>query len=302
MREKSEVFEFNHPSGTIRHEFIKREISVQLSGETYYDLVTPFLYGGPVISDCQEDDKWDLVYEFTEAFEAYCREQRIVSEQVQFNPLASNAVDFAACYEVEYVGDTYGTNLKAFPDPIREEFTESCQKTIWKALEAGMEYAVTEPADLQRFVDFFRSLGGEVGLDIQLSGKKLVVAEALYKGQTVGMSLNFLDGSVLHTYLSAFLPAFEMLPVHVMRFGLTLWGKDKGLSLIHDGGMLFHPPIADIEAYKQQFAKHTSFKFCTGRKIWNEEAYHKLCAATGIGAGADAFPAYRVKEMGESRF
>jgi serine/alanine adding enzyme len=213
------------------------------------------------------------------------------------------------CYEVEYVDDTFGTNLSDFANPVNEEFSLSCQKTIWRSLEAGVEYRVAEDqGNLQRFSGFFHSNFVDrerfemksILEYIASAGNQTVIVEARYKGQTIGMSLNYSKENALHAYLSASLPAFDFLsPAYVMRFGLTLWGKENGFSLIHDGGLLMHQGIADVTSFKQQFAKHTSFKFCTGRKIWNEEAYLKLCAAAGIGTGADAFPAYRAKEAGE---
>ncbi|TWT03623.1 GNAT family N-acetyltransferase [Planomicrobium sp. CPCC 101079] len=301
-----EVFEFRSPSGTIRHMYIKREIPAAIEGETYYDLVTPFAYGGPVILDCEEDGEWDLVYEFVQAFDAYCKENRIVCEQVRFHPVAENAVDFMGCYETDWVGDTYGTNLKAFSDPVREEFSLSCQNMIWSALEAGVEYRVTaKPESLEEFTEFYTKAveGGEPGLGyFQECGnafhEQLVLVKAVYKEQVIGMSLNFLSAGVLHTHLAVAHPGFAYLnPVHVMRFGLTLWGKDNGASMIHDGGWLvMNGGIHNVDSFKRQFSKHTRFKWCIGRRIWDEEMYGKLCKAMEMGSGADSFPAYRIKE------
>lgn len=98
-----EVFEFSHSSGTIKHQFLKREIPVKVVGKTYYDLITPIHYGGPIISDSSEEDKWELIDEFQRAFQAYCEENNIISELVYFNPLLSNMADFVCCYEVEFI-------------------------------------------------------------------------------------------------------------------------------------------------------------------------------------------------------
>src|SRR5690606_2392074 len=96
-----EAFEFNHSTGRIKHQYFKREIPVKIDGKTYYDLTEPISFGGPIISDCNEEDKWELVDEFQRSFQAYCEENNIVSEIVYFNPLLSNVVDFVCCYEIE---------------------------------------------------------------------------------------------------------------------------------------------------------------------------------------------------------
>ncbi|MDN7244677.1 hypothetical protein [Planococcus shenhongbingii] len=103
---KLEVYEFRHSAGTVIHHFIKREIPVRIEGETYYDLITPDSYGGPIISECNEEDKWELVDEFERAFQNYCDENHIICETVSFDPLIANAIDFVCCYEVECIGET----------------------------------------------------------------------------------------------------------------------------------------------------------------------------------------------------
>lgn len=100
-----EVFEFCHLAGTVKHTFIKREIPVKIDGEIFYDLITPQTYGGPIIMDCSEDNKWELVDEFERAFQAYCEENNIICEFVRFDPILLNAVDFVCCYEVECIGE-----------------------------------------------------------------------------------------------------------------------------------------------------------------------------------------------------
>ncbi|TWT27766.1 GNAT family N-acetyltransferase [Planomicrobium sp. CPCC 101110] len=305
---KCEVFEYRSALGSVRHMYIKREIPADIDGEMYYDLVTPFAYGGPVIQDCKEDGEWDLVYEFIQAFDAYCKENRIVCEQVRFHPVAENVVDFIGCYETDWIGDTYGTNLEAFSDPVKEEFSVSCQNVIWRALEAGVEYRVTaKPDSMEKFAEFYTKAveGGEPDLEYFLEcgnafNEQLVLVEAIFKEQVIGMSLNFLSAGVLYTHLGVVHPGFAYLsPVHVMRFGLTLWGKENGASMIHDGGcIVMNGGIHNADSFKRQFSKHSSFKWCIGRRIWNEEIYEKLCKDMEIGSGADSFPAYRMNESG----
>ncbi|MDN7241674.1 GNAT family N-acetyltransferase [Planococcus sp. N028] len=296
------MFKFHNHLGAIRHIFMKREILIKINGETY----SPIAYGGPVITGCSRDYKWDLVYEFTLAFEAYCKENRIISEYVRFHPVAANASDFIGCYETEYVGNTYGTNLKAFPDPVQEEFSQSCQQTIWRALEAGVEYRVAvKPESLEDFANFYAQLVANGYADYgyflecgKLLKEQLVVVEALYKEQVIGMSLNFLSNGVIHTHLAVTHPAFDYFsPAHIMHFGLVLWGKENGVSLIHDGGwIVMNSHIDDLITFKKQFNKHTKFKLCIGRRIWDEEKYQKLCKAMEIGGDDDGFPAYRVEK------
>ncbi|MCR5303828.1 MAG: hypothetical protein K6E33_04635, partial [Lachnospiraceae bacterium] len=47
-----ETFDFDDPLGHVRHMFIKRQIK---AAPGFYDLVTPYGYGGPLITQCPEE-------------------------------------------------------------------------------------------------------------------------------------------------------------------------------------------------------------------------------------------------------
>lgn len=142
-----EAFEFNHSTGRIKHQFFKREIPVKIDGKTYYDLTTPFHYGGPIISDCTEEDKWELVDEFQRSFQAYCEENNIISELVYFNPAFSNMVDFVCCYEMELKEEAKLNHFDSKTDE-NNEYELYVGKKVWnpkvyekacKTVEVGMD-------------------------------------------------------------------------------------------------------------------------------------------------------------------
>ena len=68
------------------------------SDEKWYDFVTPYGYGGPLITEVEDGAKEQLVKAFYEEFSRYCAEQKIVSEFVRFHPIAQNALDFIEVY------------------------------------------------------------------------------------------------------------------------------------------------------------------------------------------------------------
>src|SRR6478735_1307981 len=98
---KAEIFNFNYKFGIIKNQFIKREIPIRINNEIYYDIVTPYGYGGPVIIKCEEN--------------------KIVSEFIRFHPILENAEDFTSVYDVKCIRKTLGTNLKDFEDPFQIE-------------------------------------------------------------------------------------------------------------------------------------------------------------------------------------
>lgn len=311
-----EVYEFNHEFGKVRHLFIKRKIPLPVDGQLYYDLVTPYGYGGPIITDCKEENKRALVNAFQIEFQKYCKENQIVSEFVRFHPILSNAADFEMCYELILRRHTTGTNLKDYEDPVCAEFSKSKQKSIKKALKAGVKFRITKnPTDLTAFKEIYYHTMDRKNADavyyfdddyfaklLNYLGKYILLVEVLYEEQVIGMGLNFVYGKMMHIHLSGTLEGYHHLsPAFVMRYALVLWGEENGIELIHEGGGRTKNPDDSLYVFKKQFGKNTDFKFFVSHKIWNEEIYERLCELAGVIGDTNVFPAYRTKIQEETK-
>lgn len=303
-----EVFEFKHPLGTVRNLFIKRQVSHSIGSEDYFDIVTPYGYGGPIISGCELENKAELIKAYQNAFQRYCTEQRIVGEFIRFHPILGNAYDFKPYYDVVYMRNTVGTNLKDFNDPVQAEFSKSTRKSIRKALREGIEYRVTvNPESLDKFKELYLLTMERIGADsyyyfddsyfsncLESFGDKIILVEALYEGQVIGAEMHFLYNNMIHTHLSGTLPDFNHLsPVYVMTYAIAEWGKANGAELIHAGGGKTNAPDDSLYLFKKKFGQNTEFEFYIGRKVWNEAVYAKLCAAANVSPDEEFFPAYR---------
>ena len=75
---RSETFHFKCPYGEMRNTFILRPVKWKLDGKSWYDIVTPYGYGGPLVIACNDIKK--LMAAYHEAFVAYCFENNIVCE------------------------------------------------------------------------------------------------------------------------------------------------------------------------------------------------------------------------------
>lgn len=307
---KCKIFEYNHLYGKVRHMFIKRAIPDRINGQTYYDIVTPYGYGGPIILECTPKNRRELVNEFHKSFAEYCVEERIVSEFIRFHPVLDNASDFIDIYDVLYMRPTVGTNLCAFDDPVAREFSKTAKKNVRKAMGEGVQYRVMEnPDNLDAFKDIYYTtmkrknaddyyFFGDEYFDSLLNafGNRMLITEATFNGETLGMALTFKYDKFLHTHLSGTYEQYHHLyPAYVMQFALTQWGKENGYHLLHDGGGLTNSPEDSLYMFKKQFSKHTKFPFHIGRKVWDREIYSALCDVTNADSESDFFPAYRNK-------
>lgn len=302
-------FNFIDELGTVYHQFIKRKIPIQHQNTEYYDLTTPYGYGGPTITELfVKGQKKELAARFCKAFNAYCIEHNIVSEFVRFHPLKCNAKDFTSCYEVHFRRHTTGITLKGFKNPVQEEFSSSTRKKIRKALREGVTYRVTaNPDNLDQFKDIYLKTMERIGADplyffddtyfsncLEHFGEELILVEALYASQVIGAELHFRSGPVIHTHLSGSLSEYNHLsPVYVMTYAIVLWAKERGVELIHSGGGLTTAPDDSLYLFKKKFGKNTEFSYYIGYKIWNEEIYRQLTDLTDSDSNTDFFPAYR---------
>jgi hypothetical protein len=305
---KCEVFEYKNVLGTVRHMFIKREIRTRIDSRVYYDLVTPYGYGGPLIINCVEGKQKELVQSFMSAFQDYCEENNVISEFVRFHPIFKNARYFGDYYNAEHVRNTIGTNLKDYSDPVLCEFSKSCRRNIRDALKRGITFEIIEnPESLYDFKEiYYSTMQRNNAVEyyyfddeyfencVKLLGRNIVLVKAIYQNTTIAMGLYFQYNKLIHIHLSGTLSAFlHLSPAYVLRYAITLWGKEHGYELIHHGGGRTDSCDDSLYLFKKQFGKNTELEFWVGKKIWNDEAYSVLCDAVGVDHDTSYFPAYR---------
>lgn len=306
---ESKFYEFSNEYGSITSLFIKRKIPISLaSGETYFDITTPYGYGGPMIQEVVKGKKQELVESFSEDFSKYCLENNIVSEFVRFHPVFENENFFKELYEVEYLRKTIGTNLEIYDDPFQEEFSKSARKNVRRSLRKGVSYEINEkPDSIDEFLDIYYSTMDRNEADnyyyfseeyfkscLELFPENILIVKALFEEETIAMGFYFVYKNFIHTHLSGTLSEhLKLSPAYVLRYALVEWGKENGYHLIHHGGATTNDENDGLLHFKKGFGQHTEFDFSVGRKIWNKDVYDKLCAEVNADKNSDFFPAYR---------
>ena len=304
---KTEHFVFECEYGSVSHTFIKRPIPQLVDGKQYYDLVTAYGYGGPVIMNlAQGAEKEQLLEAFYKAYAEYCARNQIVSEFVRFHPLFGNAEDFKSVFHVEYLRNTIGTDLKNHPDFMAEEYSRRCRKNINQALRKGITAEVIEaPESLKEFETIYyatmdRNNAAEYyyfeddyfAKCLQYYRNNILLVKAQYEGKTIAAGFYFIWNKTVHIHLSGTLSEYLFLsPAYILRYAVTQWAVEHGMEMIHHGGGRSNDPEDSLYKFKKQFGENTEFPFCVGKKIWNEEIYGKLSGGKKTLDGF--FPAYR---------
>lgn len=304
---KAERFVFESEIGTVIHQFMLREIP---DAEGFYDIVTPYGYGGPLITECN-GDRAVLAEAFGNAFGEYCKEKNIVSEFVRFHPVVDNQADFRNIYETIYLHHTVGTNIANHDDPVQEEFSKSCRKTIRQAQRKGVTCRITlAPENLDSFIPiYYDTMDRDKANDyyyfpeayfetcLRYYRDNIILIEAMLEDNIIAAGFYFVYNGILQAHLSGTLNEYlPYSPAYILKYETAVWAKENGVSVIHYGGGTSDNEDDPLFLFKKKFTKDAIFDFYVGKKIWNEQIYAELCEKKNIDRSTvDYFPQYRAK-------
>lgn len=296
-------------NGKIRNQFIKRQAPYLIDGEKYYDIVTPYGYGGPVILEAADKEK--LLAEYRERFGQYCKAEHIVCEFIRYHPIFRNFEDFGTVYDNSYSRHTVGTDLQSFEDPVQSEFGKSARREVRKAEKAGVTCTIHPHPDS---LDDFRRLYEETmdrngapamyyfpdgyyyALTHELRRWVLEIRAEL-AGEILASEIYFISGGLMHAHLLG--SSHKLLEIGggaILEAAAARWGRENGYRYIHHGGGRTSDPDDPLYLYKKKFGKHTEFDFYIGKKIWDPEMYDRIVAlrlADGEIQNPAFFPVYR---------
>lgn len=300
-------YEIKSRHGHITLGAIKREIDTPVDGERYYDLITPYGYGGPVIHECTNLKQ--LLSEFQECFTRYCRDNNIVSEFVRFNPLFQNQEPFREIYDVSYIRNTVGTDLECSEDTFQSEFCSTARRKVRKLLRNDkISCALTKGfEDIEEFLEIYNDtmtrqhatgfyyFDREYFYELKRQfGDDLFTTSVYYEDEIIAMGLYFISGNIIHDHLNGTRSKYlNFSPAYLLKYTAMNWAKENGFSVIHYGGGVSNSEEDSVLKFKKRFSNSTEFKFHIGRKIWNHKVYDRLCRMTGADTETDFFPAYR---------
>ena len=256
-----------------------------------YDIVTPYGYGGPIITECNDKEK--LLAQFEKNFTEYCTENNIVSEFIRFHPIFENALDFKGIYDVVYSRHTVGTNLKDYDDPVQAEFSKSLRREIRKAEKNGVTVrTILKPKDLSAFKKLYEETMDRNEADayyyfpdsyyeyiIKNLGKSVLEIQLIYENEIIASEMYFIEGDLMHAHLLG--SSQKMLDLDagvLLEATAARWGHEHGYRYIHHGGGRTSAEDDSLYTYKKKYGKNTEFDFYVGKKIWDREKYDELVA------------------------
>lgn len=308
-----EIFQYNSDIGSIKNIFIKREIPIVIDNKKYYDLITPYGYGGPIILDCKDEYKKDeLINGYYNEFKKFCIRNNVVSEFIRFHPINNNAKDFMKIHNVEYLRKTIGTNLKDYDDPIQSEFKKGCRREIRRAFNKGVNYRIQQsPDNLDTFKKMYlKTMDRNKATDyyyfddkyfddiLRSLKDKLLIIELIYENKIIASEMYFVYGGLIHAHLLGSLDEYLYLSAGcILEYAAVLWGKENGYDYIHHGGGRTSAEDDKLLRNKRKFGKNTEFDFYVGKNMWDKNKYNELVEIRSgekeFDKNTSFFPVYR---------
>ncbi len=300
-------YRFESEFGVITNLFLKRIVDIPGDdGKRFFDIITPYGYGGPVIHSTTNREK--LIAGYMADFAEYAERESIIAEFVRFHPMIGNGVVFREAYNAIYDRKTVGTTL-TYEDVIGTEFSKHRRKDIRRILKnPDIWYETDEnPATLDDFVEIYYSTMDRDGADdyyyfkpeyfremLRSFPDHITTGKVFLGDRLIAMGLYFRYGKYLHAHLSGTLSEYlEYSPAYILKYSLALYGHEKGYEVIHYGGGSSRSEDNSLYRFKREFGRNTEFDFYIAKKVWNDRVYRQICESVGADMNSEFFPAYR---------
>ena len=306
---RSETFSFSCSYGSIQNTFILRPIKWELDGKRWYDIVTPYGYGGPLVLECTDMEK--LMAEYRSAFAAYCMNNNIVCEFIRFH-LFDN-VDFRQNYYGETINmlDNVVVETDRDYEAIWMNYEHKVRKNVKKAKNSGLYMCIEQNLNhLDGFLDIYYST-----MDRNQASAYYYFNRGYFEDIARLLPGNYMyfhvmkDDVVVSTelvlcseeYAYSFLGGtnqeyYAMRPNDFLKDAIIQWCNQTGRKFFILGGG-YHKDDG-IYRYKRSFTKAPDVPFFVGRAILNKAVYDQLVELriaedAGFDPKSSYFPLYR---------
>lgn len=283
-----ELFYFNNGRTKAINVVMKRDIGTlayfrgKVEKETWFDLATPYGYGGFLIEG-------DDLEEVEEAYLEYGKKNHIVSEFVRFHPLLGNWEKVKGLYCTACLGKTVAvqTETKA---AVWSNMTSSNRNKVRKAKKNGLKtYWTRTPEIIEPFMELYEETmekaGAEAYYYFPRAFYESILEDLKYnalwfytelEGRMAAASIFLFKNGNMHYHLSASRREYQHLaPTNLLLYEAALWAVENGYKRLHLGGGLGAGEDA-LYKFKKGFNRGADCEFWVGKRIFDKERYDKL--------------------------
>lgn len=285
---------------------MKRDISdderfsEKLDKGKYFDLITPYGYGGWLI---EGDGSREALFS---AYEKWCQDNNVVSEFVRFHPVIENDRYSEGFYNVIKLGKTIAMDLTS-QDVIWANLTSKNRNMIRKAIKSGVTISHGQFPEIYKT---FREIYNQT-MDSDNASEYYYFADEFYQsivddlhdearmfwaeldGKVIAASIMIGANGFMNYHLSGSLREYQHLaPSNLLLHEAALWGCSNGYKTLHLGGGVGSREDS-LYKFKSAFNRNETYQFSIGKKIFLDREYKMLSLMRKANTESGFFPAYR---------
>lgn len=275
--------------------------SEKISRDTYFDLITPYGYGGWIIEGHDNTDKL-----FSE-YENWAKSNNIVSEFVRFHPVLDNAHFSEDAYDVIPLGGTICLDITT-EETIWANITSKNRNMIRKAEKNGITIHMGRSSELfETFREIYNAtMDKDNAADYyyfapefyesvlnDLSDNAQVFYARNEDGKIIAASIILFENGRLNYHLSGSIREYQNLaPTNLLLYKAALWGCENGCKTFHLGGGVGSGEDS-LFKFKKSFYRGELCRYHIGKKIFMQKEYDMLLSLREDVSQTGFFPKYR---------
>lgn len=250
----------------------------------YFDISTPYGYGGPIYEGNLNDNVKKFFLELNE----YCNGNSIITQFIRFNPLLQNQNIFLNYADVIKLKQTVKI-VTSDKTKILLNLTSKNRNMVKKAIKNKVNvYIDNSQNSINKFIELYNDtmqrncannyyyFNKSYFIDM-ISGLKencnLFIAK--YENITICAAIILYANNYMHYHLSASDKEFmNLAPNNLLLYEVANWGSVNGFCEFHLGGG--NMPEDSLFKFKKSFNKKGLLDFYIGRNIFNNKIFEYL--------------------------
>lgn len=278
------IFNFENEYGKVKNMFIKRKIPFNLENKEFFDIVTPYGYGGPVVEETSDEQK--LLADYFEAFSNYCQINNIITEFIRFDLFENTQIRESFYGDVSLVGNNIVRDLSI---PVNKDIRKNILRNAKLAKENGIKIIFDNTGEhVDKFLEVYYSTMERNGAEDYYYFNKsffeqihktmrdqFLYLHAVMDGKVISTALVLIGKERSFGFLAGTLKDYYVYhPEALVELTTIQWLKDKGLTKYILGGG--HKGEDGIYLHKKGYARHGDHPFYVGKKVHDPVIYEKL--------------------------
>jgi serine/alanine adding enzyme len=312
-------------AAVVVHAFVRRPLN-SLSflshaggGEAFYDIATPYGFGGPLVAGVSGAAAIESLRCFDTAFREWCRSERLASEFCCLHPVLGNQALVAASGIVTTrpAKEVVIVDLDAAEATLWARISRGTRSSIQRSRREGVRVERVQPdaATLELFgqlydetmrrreaaprwffpPEYFPSCVSRLGPE------RSALFFARCQGEVAAAYLLLNDARTAYYHFGASdVRWLDRRPNNLLMYETLLWAKRRGLSAYHLGGGVTASENDSLLRFKSSYGGRREVLY-TSCRVLDEEVYRDLCErklrhetlTTEPVANRDYFPLYR---------